>query len=605
MKIVTVEEMRRIEQATDAGGQSYAAMMELAGLAVAGLATALLMVEPNEHVLILVGPGNNGGDGLVAARHLHERGHDVTVYLWKRDIKGDENFRRLKRRRRGLAILWADNDPDYSKLREEIGQTALIVDALLGTGVTRPIEGRLAEILAVVKEEVELRRRLDIEPLAEPLVGIPRFPILEAYELGRTSEPPRGSLSPDRDLGLDLDPEESDGGDEDFEDETDEASEDDDWEDDEVELPWPPLPILAVDCPTGLNCDTGALDPAGLAAEATVTFALPKWGHVQFPGAGACGLLIVADIGVPSELASDLQVDLLGPDDVRAWLPDRPANAHKGTFGRAMIASGSLNYSGAALLSAAAAGRAGAGLVTLAIPAPLHAALAGALPETTWLLLPGPEGTHTRAGATKLIAALADYDALLVGPGLTTAEDAQHFVAALFSAGGLPHDAWRGRVVVDADALNILARLPDWPARLPPGSILTPHPGEMARLTGLTVDEVNAQRIANARGAAAQWGHVVLLKGPHTVIAAPDGRAGVLPFATPTLATAGSGDVLAGAIVSLLAQGLPAFEAAAAGAYIHGHAGLLIERSTGLRAAIARDILMHLPEALHQLALGR
>ncbi len=605
MKIVNVEEMRRIEQATDAGGQSYTAMMELAGLAVAGLATALLLVEPDEHVLILVGPGNNGGDGLVAARHLRERGHDVTIYLWKRDIKGDENFRRLKRRRRGLAILWADNDPDYSKLREEIGRTTLIVDALLGTGATRPIEGRLAEILAVVKEEVGLRRRLDVEVPAEPLLGIPRFPILEAYELGRNPEPPRGSLSADRDLDVDLDPEELDGEDEEFEDETAEAFEDDDWDDEEADLPWPLLPILAVDCPTGLNCDTGALDPAGLTAEATVTFALPKWGHVQFPGAGACGLLSVADIGVPAELTSDIQVDLLGPEEVRAWLPDRPANAHKGTFGRAMIASGSLSYSGAALLSAAAAARAGAGLVTLAIPAPLHAALAGALPETTWLLLPGPEGTHTRAGAAKLIAGLADYDALLVGPGLTTTEDARDFVSALFSAEGLPHEAWRGRVVVDADALNSLARLSDWPARLPPGSILTPHPGEMARLTGLTVDAVNAQRIANARGAAVQWGHIVLLKGAHTVIAAPDGRAGVLPFATPTLATAGSGDVLAGAIVSLLAQGLPAFEAAAAGAYIHGHAGLLIERQTGMRSAIARDILMHLPEALHQIALGR
>lgn len=605
MKIVNVEEMRRIEQATDAGGQSYAAMMELAGLAVAGLATALQMVEPEEHVLVLVGPGNNGGDGLVAARHLREHGHEVTLYIWKRDIKGDDNFRRLKRRRRGLAILWADNDPNYSTLREEIGRTTLIVDALLGTGAARPIEGRLAEILAVVRDEVDTRRRLEAEVMSEPRVGAPRFPILEAYELGLVHDSPREPLPMDGGLARDPD---------DFSDEEEPSDEEEgsegvwgeDWGDDGADLPWLPLPILAVDCPSGLNCDTGALDPAALTADATVTFALPKWGHMQYPGAGACGLLSVVDIGVPLELTQDIQVEILGPNEIRRWLPTRPANAHKGTFGRVMIAAGSLNYCGAASLSAAAAGRAGAGLVTLAIPAPLHTALAGALPEVTWLLLPGPEGVHTRAGAAKLIAGLAHYDALLVGPGLTTAEDAQGFIAALCAAGGLLQTNWQGRLVVDADALNILAQQPEWPGRLPPGSILTPHPAEMARLTGLTVGEVNAQRIAHARRWAAQWGHIVLLKGAHTVIAAPDGRAGVLPFATPTLATAGSGDVLAGAVAAMLAQGLPAFEAAATGAYLHGHAGLLIERSDGgPHAAIARDILMHLPEALRHLYTGR
>jgi len=155
--------------------------------------------------------------------------------------------------------------------------------------------------------------------------------------------------------------------------------------------------------------------------------------------------------------------------------------------------------------------------------------------------------------------------------------------------------------VVDADALNLLAKLPDWANRLPPESILTPHPGEMARLTGTTADEVNARRIENARHWAAQWGHIVLLKGPHTVIAAPDGRTAVLPFALPTLATAGSGDVLAGAIVALLAQGLPAFEAAVVGAYLHGQAGLLISRTTPWGGAVARDILASFPEALQQL----
>ena len=341
------------------------------------------------------------------------------------------------------------------------------------------------------------------------------------------------------------------------------------WDEEEpLRPPWPELPVMAVDCPSGLNCDTGALDPAALAADVTVTFAFPKWGHLQYPGAGAIGLLAVADIGVPLELAAGIPVALIGPEDVRRWLPARPANAHKGTFGRAMIAAGSLSYTGAAALCGAAASRTGAGLVTMAIPLPLHAALVGAMPEVTWLPLPGPDGTHTAAGVSGLVAGLAGCDALLVGPGLTTADEARGFVEKLFSAEGLAREAWQERTVVDADALNILARLPDWPDRLPAQSILTPHPGEMGRLTGMPVDQVNARRIENARRHAAAWGHVVLLKGAHTVIAAPDGRTAVLPFALPTLATVGSGDVLAGAIVAFLAQGLPPFEAAVTGAYL-------------------------------------
>jgi NAD(P)H-hydrate epimerase len=622
MKLVNIEEMRRIEQETDATGHSYAAMMERAGQSISQIATALMVRDPGMAVLVLVGPGNNGGDGLVAARYLLEYGHQVTVYVWKRDVKGDENYRQLRRRRRGVTILWADNDSGWAKLREEVQRTDLVVDALLGTGTTRPIEGKLAELLAVVHEEVQARRApLPAEPPAG--FGLLRFPIMEAYSLGmevKRPAPPGRYDEFDEDFEDEFAEDEGDGdeskadleGDLFDEDERDEDLDEEEWEeeedwDEEEEPPlppWPQPPILAVDCPSGLNCDTGALDPAALRAEITVTFALPKWGQVQYPGAGACGLLAVADIGTPPELGDAVKTELIGPAYIRQWLPGRPADAHKGTFGKAMIAGGSLNYTGAAYLSGAAASRAGAGLVTLAIPAPLHAALAAVLPETTWLPLPGPEGTHSAAGVSKLLARMAGYEAFLVGPGLTTSDDAQAFVAALFSPEGLSKETWAGRTVVDADALNILATWPDWPGRLPPGSILTPHPGEMARLLGATAAEVNAARITTALRAAADWGHIVLLKGPHTVIAAPDGRAAVLPFAVPTLATAGSGDVLAGAIVAMLAQGLPAFEAAVCGAYLHGHAGLLLLRTTGPSGAVAGDILVRLPEALRQLFIG-
>jgi NAD(P)H-hydrate epimerase len=608
MKIVNVAEMRRIEEAANAGGHSYTAMMELAGQAAANVCHALVTPEPETAILVLVGPGNNGGDGLVAARYLVEFGHPLTVYIWKRDTKGDENIRQLRRKRRGITILYADNDPEFDKLRDELRQTDLVIDALLGTGVMRPIEGKLAEILSVVREELTARRNPLIEEGDAFGLGLPRFPVMEALSLGTNAQRDLAGGAPPPDDEFDDDFEDEDTADEpEGEDEDDSDEEDEDWAEEE-ELPpspWPKPGILAVDCPSGLNCDTGALDPATLAADFTVTFGFAKWGHFQHPGAEACGLLAVADIGIPAELSQEITAECIEYRQLAAWLPKRPANAHKGTFGRALIAAGSLNYTGAAFLSSLAAMRAGAGLVTLAVPGPLHAVLAGSLPEITWLPLAGPDGVHTAAGALKLLPELARYDALLVGPGLTTAADAQAFVAALFGAAGLDRAAWRGRVVVDADALNILAAMPDWPARLPPLSILTPHPGEMARLTGSTPDVINGRRIETAKRYAAAWGHVVVLKGAHTVIAEPGGRVAVLPFALPVLATAGSGDVLAGAIVAMLAQGVPTYEAATCGAYLHGQAGLVAHRTVGAAGAVARDFIERLPEALRNLYTGR
>ncbi len=616
MKIVNVSQMRQIEQAADARGHSYATMMQLAGNATANLCHILMTSGPEAEVLVLVGPGNNGGDGVVAARALLEQGHPVTLYIWKRDTKADENFRHLRRKRRGVTILYADNDPDFSKLRAELRKTDVVIDALLGTGVTRPIEGQLAELLRVAQEELAARRNPPIEEPDSLDLGLPRFPIMEAYSLGGQAEPspaPGAFSAEDEDFNEDKEWTDAAGGNastaagaDEREEEWD-TEEEEEWDDEEQEpsVPWPRPAILAVDCPSGLNCDTGALDPATVAADVTITFGFPKWGHLQHPGAAACGLLTVAGIGLPRELSQDIRSELVEWRQVSAWLPKRPANAHKGTFGRALIAAGSLNYTGAAYLSSLAALRAGTGLVTLAIPRQLQSVLAGVLPEITWLPLAGEAGTHSAAGAVELLAAVSRYDALLVGPGLTTSDEARAFVMTLFGPTGLAREPWRGRVVVDADALNILAGEPDWPTRLPPLSLLTPHPGEMARLIGTTAEAVNAHRIETALQCAAAWGHIVVLKGAHTVIAAPDGRLGVLPFAMPIFATAGSGDVLAGAIVAMLAQGVSAYEAAVCGAYLHGQAGLISSRALGGAGAVARDFIQHFPEALRNLYFGR
>ncbi len=288
---------------------------------------------------------------------------------------------------------------------------------------------------------------------------------------------------------------------------------------------------------------------------------------------------------------------MAGPAWIAQRLPQRPPDAHKGTFGKVMVAAGSLDYPGAAAMAALGALRSGAGLVTLAVPRPVQALVAPSLLEATWLVLPEQDGTHSAEGAVALLQALAGYGVLLLGPGLSTGAGAAGFLDRLLGPEGLSGSGWQGRLVADADALNLLAREPGWASRLPAGTILTPHPGEMARLTGTTPEDVNAARVGTALRCAEEWKHVVILKGPHTVVAAPDGRACVLPFANAILATAGSGDVMAGAVAGMLAQGLKPFEAAVCGAYLHGQVGHMIESQGSGTGSLPRDFLQFMPTA--------
>jgi NAD(P)H-hydrate epimerase len=616
MKIVTVAEMVRIEQASDAAGHSYGAMMELAGRAVAAATVRHMHPWDREGgVLVLVGPGNNGGDGLVAARYLHlwTPQRPVSIYCWKRKPEGDDNYNAVRRLR--LPMVHAEDDPDFEQLQELALGADVIVDALLGTGVARPIGGALADLLSAVRDGIARQQQealadADLDPnepsnalsAAQALRPIADFNFLHLPAFGPASLPQ----------------------------------------------------VVAVDCPSGLNCDTGVLDPASLVADLTVTFANPKVGHFVADGPAACGRLEVADIGVDPDLAGDVAVQLATPEFVRALLPARPVDGHKGAFGKALVVAGSVNYTGAAHLAGAAAYRAGAGLVTLGVIPSIHPILAAASLETTWLLLPEELGVVGPEAVKTLAEKAGDYDALLVGPGLTQEKEAVQFVQRLLgigerrraSVGFVPSqtasssryesaaepaaDAGpsagflaRGRAhasaadpdalrrlpwVIDADALNALAQSEHWQEHLPPRAILTPHPGEMARLCGCTTSAVQADRITLARARAAEWKAVIVLKGAFTVVAAPDptgmvpnGRAVVLPFANPALATAGSGDVLAGAIAGALAQGLAPFDAAVVGGYLHGLAGELARQDLGDAGVVAGDLLIRLPLAMRQL----
>ncbi len=345
--------------------------------------------------------------------------------------------------------------------------------------------------------------------------------------------------------------------------------------------------VLAVDCPSGVDCDSGATAPDCLRADLTLCMAAIKQGLLKLPSFEFVGDIEIADIGLPIDLPLWTQITRFAPH--REWvarhLPPRPLDAHKGTFGTALIIAGSLQYSGAALLAATAAYRVGAGLVTLAAPVPLHAALAAHLPEATWLTLPHENGFVERAAAILVAQNLQRVTSMLIGPGLGTKETTRDFFAKLLELKLPP-------LVVDADGLRLLAQIPDWHKKLPPLSILTPHAGEMSALTGLSKDEIQNDREAIAKKFSAQWGHVVVLKGAFTVIAAPDGRIAILPVATPALARAGTGDVLAGLIVGLRAQGLDAFESAVAGAWIHARAGLAALGAVGSAASVlAGDVL--------------
>jgi NAD(P)H-hydrate epimerase len=309
---------------------------------------------------------------------------------------------------------------------------------------------------------------------------------------------------------------------------------------------------------------------------------------------------------------------LADPHTLRLWLPPRPLDSHKGTFGRALVVAGSVNFPGAAALAGLGAYRVGAGLVTLAAPAPVQALVAPQLPEATWILLPHELGVISDEAAEILKEEVSTSQAILLGPGFGQDPTTGAFLAEFLGGGegaprsriGFVHTEGRkGEAaalppcVIDADGLKLLSKIDHWPTRLPRPTILTPHPGEMAVMTGSNKDEIQADRLAAARRWAAEWGHIVVLKGAFTVVASPEGMATIIPIATPALARAGTGDVLAGAIVGTLAQGVAPYGAAVLAAYLHARAGVLAGEAHGTTASVlAGEVAEALPEAIVELA---
>ena len=517
MKVVTADEMRRIEDRSEIAGVSKDALMERAGLETARYIRRRFAPLFGVPIVVLVGPGNNGGDGLVVARHLHRWGASVSVYICRDRRAPDPKLDIVNSL--GVPVIAASDDAELAQLRRLLDTAHVVVDAVLGIGRIRPLEGTVRDILLLITE-VKARR--------------------------------------------------------------------------------PDMTTIAVDVPSGMDADSGSADPACPAVDITLAMGYPKVGHYTYDAAARVGALDVVEIGLPDGLDDDVPLSLMTAENMRPLLPSRPTDAHKGSFGKTMVVAGSQNYIGAAYLAGSAATRTGSGLVTIALPASIQAAVAGKAIEPTYLpLVESSPGIAKPPAASDVLDALDGYNGMLIGCGMGQAADTRAFIEAmLYSSRRLPS------TVIDADGLNTLARTPRWWERFPQQAILTPHPGEMARLTDNSTAQVQSDRIGIALESAALWNKIVVLKGAHTVVAFPDGRAMLSPFANAGLATAGTGDVLAGSVVGLMSQGVSSEDAAVLGVYLHGMAGERVRDRLGDTGMVASDLLPELPLAIKTLREG-
>ncbi len=351
--------------------------------------------------------------------------------------------------------------------------------------------------------------------------------------------------------------------------------------------------IVAIDIPSGLNSNTGEAEGACIVASETITIGLPKLGMVQGVGPQVCGMVTVADIGFPKSLAEskDLKNHLITLEDIQKGLPERVYDGHKGTFGSLLVLAGSWGMSGAAYLTTASALRSGCGMVYGAFPKDVQNVVEGMLIEAVKIPLEGkPHQILSYDNWSRLEPFIEKATAIAVGPGIGTAEETARLVDELVCV--------EKPLVIDADALNCLREKVLYLTKRNAPTVLTPHPGEMARILGKSVQEIQADRFQAAKYLAQESQTVVLLKGAYTVIAEPEGRVFVNPTGNAGMAKGGTGDVLTGLIGGLLAQGCSGLQAAMIGAYVHGMAGDLCQERKGERGMTAQDVLGLLAETL-------
>ena len=536
MKLPTAEQMRRLDKTTiEDYGIPGIILMENAGRQTANVITGFFPLlrdrerpkkegevlccnRKEDHgpkIVIFVGPGNNGGDGLVIARHMQQTGAKVKIFLLADPdkIRGDAAINLKIVQQLGLPLKTILSDDDLVFCDQELLDDVIIVDAVFGTGLSSEVKGLPAEVI----------KRINASN----------------------------------------------------------------------------CPVVSVDIPSGLDADNGL--PLGICVQAdfTVTLALPKPGLVISPGSRFAGHLEVVDIGIPREaiISAPIQRELLDQETVASWLSSRNPEGHKGTFGHLFIMAGSVGKTGAAILCAEGALRSGTGLVSLGVPQELNPIFATRLVEAMTIPLPqGPSGALFLQDGMAIKEAIKGKTAMVIGPGLGLSPDSRELVIRLFQEIPLP-------MVVDADALTILAQDPRLLKDHNGPRILTPHPGEMGRLKGKTGREIQARRLESAEALAGECGVIVVLKGAGTIIAGPDGCSAVNPTGNPGMATGGMGDVLAGVIGGLLAQGLSPWQASCLGTFVHGRAGdfLAQERPFGF---LASELAAALPRVFQEVKGG-
>jgi NAD(P)H-hydrate epimerase len=514
MLILTAEAMRRLDQLTiERYGIPGEELMARAGAGVVEALERAYGPMLGLNVIVLCGPGNNGGDGFVTAAVLRARGAQVHVGLAgdPARVKGDALTHLEHLTHDGFPVASLRSSKDLERFVASRPAWDYAIDALLGTGARGEPEGLIGEAVQALRELDE-----------------------------------RGTR------------------------------------------------VVAVDLPTGVNADTGAIARRAVRADLTVTFGFPKRGHLLYPGRAFVGTLEVIDIGLAPQAIPSLGVkdELATPHEMAQLIPARNPRAHKGEAGKVLVIGGSVGMTGALALAARAVMRVGAGWAMAAVPASLNDVLEVKLTEE--LTVPMPETAERSlavAAIEPLLARAAEVNAVALGPGLSRHADSLELARRLLPRLECP-------AVVDADGLVAFVGRTDLFAAHGGPLVLTPHLGELSRLTGVSAADLEARRIDAAREWAQRWRVVLLVKGAPTAVASPDGRVTVNPTGNPGMASAGMGDVLTGAIAGLMAQGVPAYEAACLGAYVHGLAGDVAAGVKGQHGLLAGDVLESLPDAL-------
>jgi hydroxyethylthiazole kinase-like uncharacterized protein yjeF len=515
VRVTTAAEMRELDRlAMERYGMPGVVLMENAGAQVARILWQEYADLQARRVAVLCGRGNNGGDGFVIARYLHNRGVSVRVFIIGEpgDIRGDASMHLNMLRHAGIAPEAVKTSESAQAVGGRLADYDLLIDALLGTGLKTEVSGVFQLIIAAMNAA------------------------------GR--------------------------------------------------------PIVAVDIPSGLSADAGTLLGDHARADLTVTMALPKRGLLLYPAAESVGRLVVVDIGFPAAVREHAAVrcHVLEAHTIAAQLHTRAADTHKGTYGHVLIVAGGPGKTGAGALASMAALRTGAGLASFALPHSLNAAMEAKLTEVMTIPLPESEPGVLGGEATKrLMEWLEGKSALILGPGLGTHPETVRCVHEVLRQVRIP-------TVLDADGLNALPTDPEGLGDIQAPLVLTPHPGELARLRRTTTAAIQADRLRAAQETASAWKAVVVLKGAHTVIAEPEGTLYMNLTGNPGMATAGSGDVLSGMIGALLGQGYPPSLAARVAVYTHGLAGDLAAAAVGERSLIAGDLVATLSGAFRQLA---